>query len=379
MSSNFKPGEFIEHNSQTNQAYNYFMPNPLPNNYRWSDSKIPILLEEATHHLGELNAYARLVPDIDFFIKMHEVKEATQSSFIEGTKTEIDEAVMQIEDINPERRDDWKEVHNYIKAMKFAIERLDNLPLSIRTLKETHGVLLKGVRGKSKGPGEIRKSQNWIGGATLKDARFIPPIASAVPQLLSDLEKYWYGQAQTPHLMKAGLSHYQFETIHPFLDGNGRIGRLLIVLYLIDKKLLDRPILYLSDFFANNRSAYYTALDSVRFGGNIDQWLKFFLVATSETAKKSCDTLQHIINLRHSDAQKILQLGKRSKSAATLLTAMYSQPIVNVKEASKILGLTPQATNSLIREMVKIRILKEITGFSRNRMFVYEKYIQLFR
>lgn len=379
MVKNYQSGKLLLANAGRDYSYKYFMPNNLPRKYQWSDTSITLLLEEATHHLGELNAYAKLVPDISFFIKMHEAKEATQSSFIEGTKTEVDEAVMQEEDIDPERRDDWKEVQNYISAMKFAIKSLEDIPLSMRIIKDAHTIMLANVRGQHKAPGTVRTSQNWIGGATIKDARFIPPIADEVPQLLGDLEKYWHDTPQSPHIIKAGLSHYQFETIHPFLDGNGRMGRLLIVLYLIDKKMIDKPILYLSDFFAKHRNEYYDALDVVRFSGNLDLWVKFFLVAISETAKKSCKTLQDIIDLRQSDESNILILGKRSKNAAILIKEMYSRPIISINNAAIILNISHQSANSLVSELVKMGILKEFTGFSRNRMYVYENYVKLFR
>ncbi|MBQ9684867.1 Fic family protein [Candidatus Saccharibacteria bacterium] len=376
----FESGKFITEQSGTDFEYKYFLPNFLPDFINFEDPSINILLEDATQALGELNAYSKLVPDVDFFIKMHEAKEATASSEIEGTRTKIDEAVMDEENISPERRNDWKEVQNYIEAMRFAINKLKVRPLATNLLKDTHKILLSGVRGENRTPGELRKTQNWIGGATIRDAHFVPPIPYEVDRLMGDFDHYLNDKAlNTPLLIKAAIGHYQFETIHPFLDGNGRLGRLLIVLFLIEKNKLSKPVLYLSDYFAKNRMQYYEALDAVRFRNDIEHWVKYFLVAVANTAKNSCNTLQKIIDLKSGVDQKILSLGKRASSASKLLNAMYSAPFVNAKKVAEIIEATPATANSVLHDLVNLGILKEVTGFSRNRLYVYGDYFELFK
>lgn len=366
----------------TNQfGYKCFHPELLNKEWIVSQPEIVTLLETANIRLGELNAFSIIVPDVDTFLRMHLVKEATQSSRIEGTRTTLDEAVLEVKDINPEKRDDWQEVQNYIEAMNYAIARLAELPLSNRLIREAHGILLKGVRGKNKMPGEFRTSQNWIGGATIKDAKFVPPHHSLVPELMGDLEKFLNNSdIHVPYLLRIGMAHYQFEAIHPFLDGNGRIGRLLITLYLIDQKVLKKPTLYISDFIEKNRNLYYDNLINVSERNNIEQWLKFFLVGIAETASQAIGTLNKILALRDKiENHTIITLGRRIPNAKVLLTYLYRKPVISVADVIIELKVTKQTANVLIRDFENLSILKEQTGFKRNRIFVFEEYLDLFK
>ena len=371
----FKAGQYVQQ-----YQYKSFEPSKVNQEWTWTEPKINTLLAEANNRLGELNAFSLYVPDIDFFIVMHIIKEATTSSRIEGTRTGVDEAILSVNEIDPEKRDDWEEVQNYIHSLNYSIEKLKELPLSTRLLKEAHKILLEGVRGKSKMPGEYRTSQNWIGGATLKDAVFIPPHHTEVSELMNDLENFIHNdKIEVPHLIRIAIAHYQFETVHPFLDGNGRLGRLMITLYLVSVGLLDKPTLYLSDFFEKNKALYYDNLSFVRTSNNLIQWIKFFLVAIIETSGKGIKTFREILKLKEKvEGEKLLSLGKRIHNAKKLSNFLYSKPIINVKEVENLLQLTTKPANKMIKDFEDLGILKEITGYKRNRLFLFEEYYKLF-
>ncbi|MBX2921868.1 MAG: Fic family protein [Chitinophagaceae bacterium] len=372
----FKAGNLVSQPT----GYKCFMPNIINQTYTWSEAGINTLLEKATLQLGALNSFSQFVPDIDLFIRMHVVKEATESSRIEGTQTNIEDALVKQSDINPEKRDDWQEVNNYINAMNHAIPRLQTLPLSSRLLKETHAILLDGVRGEHKLPGHFRSSQNWIGGASLNDAVFIPPPHHEVDRLMGDLENFLHNDGiAVPHLVKIAVAHYQFETIHPFLDGNGRIGRLLITLYLIENKIIDKPILYLSEFFEKHKNLYYDNLTNARRKNDMLQWIRFFLEAIIQTCDKASLSLKKIMQLRQDcEGGKIIHFGKKAPNAKKLLDYLFTQPVVTAQQIAEVLGFSLVSSYKIIDNFIKAGILHETTGFKRNRFFIFKEYLQIF-
>ena len=364
---------------QQRYQYRSFEPVAVNHEWVWEDATTNALLESANRALGELNAFSLIVPDIDLFIEMHVVKEAQTSSRIEGTQTGIDEALMSEEQIQPEKRDDWREVRNYIEAVNTSIDELKRLPLSNRLLKQAHEILMRGVRGEQKQPGEFRTSQNWIGGSSLADAVFIPPHPDGVVDMMSDMEAFWHNEEiVVPHLIRVAISHYQFETIHPFLDGNGRIGRLMIPLYLVSYGLLAKPSLYLSDFFERNRASYYDALMRVRVSNDLIHWVRFFLQGMAETANKGRDVFRQVLLLRTESEHAVLALGRRATSGRALLNLLYRKPVVSAADIETALSISTPAANALIREFERLKILKEITGQQRGRAYAFEAYLSLF-
>lgn len=360
--------------------YKSFQPNPINKQWELQDMELLDLLSKADRHLGRLDMYSEHIPDIDLFISMHVVKEATQSSRIEGTQTNIEEALLEKQNVNPEKKDDWEEVQNYIAAMNQAIAMLENIPFSSRLIKETHKVLLQGVRGDHKMPGVFRTSQNWIGGASISDAVFVPPTHNSIAELMSDLEHFAHNDSiYFPDLLKIALIHYQFETIHPFLDGNGRVGRLLITLYLVDKEILKRPILYLSDFFERNKALYYDNLTRVRTHNDLKQWFKFFLVGIIETAKNGVSTFDAILKLKKETELKLQSLGSKANNAQKVINYLFKRPMIEVTQIMEVADVSKRTAYNLLADLENLEILKEITGGKRDKLYVFDDYLNLFK
>lgn len=371
---NFRAGTYI------NQGYyKSFQPNQIHQKWLVNDMQLLGLLSRADRQLGRLDMYSQYV-NIDMFVQMHIAKEATQSSKIEGTQTNMKEVFLGKTEIKTEKRNDWEEVQNYIQAMNEAVKLLHTLPFSNRLIKQTHKILLQGVRGEHKQPGEYRVSQNWIGGASINDATFIPPIHTSIGALMSDIEKFANDELDSlPDLLKSAIIHYQFETIHPFLDGNGRVGRVLITLYLVNKGILKRPILYLSDFFERNRILYYDNLMRVRTHNDMNQWLKFFLTGVIETAQKGVETFDGIMQLQKNIDLKLKALGNRSGDAHKVVEYLYNHPIIDAQKVAEIIEKTPRPAYKLIQNLENMNILKEITGAERGRLYLFEDYMNLFK
>lgn len=370
----FKSGTYI------NQGYyKSFQPNFINKSWEIDNMEIVTLLSKADRMLGRLDMYSEHIPNIDLFISMHVIKEATQSSKIEGTQTNMKEAILSKEDVPLDKRNDWMEVQNYINAMNEAIKLLEQLPFSSRFIRNVHRILLQGVRGEHKQPGEFRQSQNWIGGASLNDAIFIPPVHTSIPELMEDIEKFVHNEnIFFPELLKIALIHYQFETIHPFLDGNGRTGRLMITLYLVSKGILKQPILYLSDYLEKHRNSYYTYLMKARTENDISGWFKFFLTGIIETAQNGVKTFEEIMALQKENEEIIKSMGSRSANALKVVTELYRLPVIDANKVATIANISPASAYTLIRQLEGHGILSEVTESKRGRIYMLKKYFDIF-
>jgi len=378
-----------EHNNRSGiyvrqiSGYRAFIPAILPPVPSVNiDGELQTLLSRADRALGRLDGSITTLPNPDLFVFMYVRKEAVLSSQIEGTQSSLQDVLAaEARILDHERPSDVREVLNYIDALRHGLERLQSLPVSIRLFREIHEHLMRGVRGSHLTPGELRQSQNWIGsaGCTLNSASFVPPPPDQVPQALSDLERFLHEDQSLPLLVKIGLAHAQFETIHPFLDGNGRIGRLLISFLLCEADVLQKPVLYLSYFFKSQRQAYYDHLQSVRDNGDWESWLKFFLHGVIEVSQQATETARRILTLREDHRTLITdKLGYSAGSGHRVLEAMYEKPIISVKDVEEITGNSYVAANKLVSRLADLGLLREVTGQARNRRFRYEPYIRLF-
>ena len=370
----FKSGRYVR-----KFEYRCFVPEPINHDWTWESRALTVAFERAVKALAGLDACSQFVPDVNLFIRMHVVREASASSRIEGTRTELEEAVLPERAVAEERRDDWREVNNYVAAMDWALDELQRLPLSIRLLRGAHARLLEGVRGEHKFPGEVRTSQNWIGGASIASARYVPPSPEFLPDLLGDLEMFWHNdRIEVPHLVRCAISHYQFETIHPFCDGNGRVGRLLIPFYLIGKGELALPSLYVSSTLERHRWAYYEALSRVRETNDLAGWIVFFLDAVAETARTGCAKFKRIFALRDEMREYTRRISPTA-AAQRLLLHLYREPRVTIQQAAAALECDYQGARRLVRRFVADGILVEADGPRRNVIYDFRRYLDLFK
>jgi Fic family protein len=365
-------------------GYRAFIPAPLPPNPAVAlDGEIHALLSRADRGLGRLDGSVTTLPNPDFLVFMHIRKEAVLSSQIEGTQSSLQDVLAAETDLfeASELPRDVDEVINYIAAMKHGLGRLAELPVSVRLIREIHERLLQGVRGSRLTPGELRRSQNWIGpaGGTLAEATFVPPPPEDVPQWLGDLENFLHASDAMPLLIRIGIAHAQFETIHPFLDGNGRVGRLLITFLLTERGALQKPVLYLSHWFKRNRQEYYDRLQAVRDRGDWEGWIRFFLRGVEQVSHEATDTVKRVLDLRERHRAAITdKLGRAAGNGHRVHESLFQKPIVTVATVQELTGLSFAPANELVKRLVAVDILREITGYARNRRFQYDEYVKLF-
>ncbi|MEM8582906.1 MAG: Fic family protein [Bacteroidota bacterium] len=373
--SSYQSGRFEKRNN-----YRVFIPNQINTDWLIDDPKVLALSSEAHHAIGRLDAYGSLIDDIDQFIRLIVVKEATESSRIEGTYTEVEEVYLPDGELTEHQQLDREEVSNYIEALFLAQAEMERLPISTRLLRIIHKRLMKGVRGKNKTPGEFRRSQVWIGGRTPDTAVIVPPPWEEIERLLGDLEYFIHSQEiLLPPLIRIAITHYQFEAIHPFLDGNGRTGRLLIVMQLLDAGLLSQPTLYLSDFIDKHRSLYYDNLAGVSHNNDLRAWLIFFLDGVKVSAQKSAQALETALRLKRRLIQQLSEEYNKPQVALNLLNYLFTRPVVSRDDLINDLVIPPTSANRLLNRFEALGILKEITGLQRNRIFAFRLYLNIFR
>ncbi len=368
--------------STAGESVRAFLPNPLP-----PDPPLRLaerdhdLVEKANRALGRLDGVATQLPDIPLFLYFYVRKEAVLSSQIEGTQSSFSDLLLHEENLVPGvPLEDVQEVSNYVAAMNHGLNRLrkDKFPLSLRLIREMHKVLLAKGRGSDKTPGKFRRTQNWLGGTRPSNARFVPPPPDRVADCMSNLEKFLHDQPQrTPVLIKAALAHVQFETIHPFLDGNGRLGRLLITLILCAEGAISQPLLYLSLFFKQHRQEYYDRLDAVRLKADWLGWLRFFLEGVEQTAQQAAGTAGHILRLFADDRHKVERLGRKATSAHHVFELLRQHPVVTIANATARLDMTAPTVRSAIESLEALNIVREITGKQRDRIYLYDQYVKI--
>ena len=358
--------------------YECFVPHDLKYLKFNIDEEFQNLINRAYLLLGRLDGMATTLPDINLFVSMYVQKEAVISSQIEGTQASLIDVLQK--DRNNEKIKDTEEIVNYIKATNYAFKRLEELPLCMRLIKETHSILLSGVRGNEKSPGEFRKSQNWVGyaGCKLNTASFVPPAPGEMEKSLTDLEKYIHEDSFIPNLIKIALIHYQFETIHPFLDGNGRMGRLLIVLFLKERGLIEYPVLYLSYFFKKNRNRYYELLNNVRVKGEFEEWIKFFIKGICEISEDAISSIQKIIELKKADIEKVRNIPKGNISNLLLIyDYLLRHPFLETEDIRRLLDLSKPTVNKLLETLIELEILELVEEKKRYKQYVYRKYVDI--
>ena len=374
--------EYIAGSYEKNKDYKSFLPTKINRQWEWRTPEVNILLEKASMELGSLKSYSELLPNIDIYIKMHIKMEANKSNRIEGTQTSIEEELMPITELSPEKRNDAREVHNYINALQLSVDRImkDDFPLSSRLIKEIHYELIKGVRGENKTPGEYRTSQNWIGGSLPSNAVYVPPTHVHVQELISDMEKFIHNdEIYIPLLVRIAMIHYQFESIHPFLDGNGRTGRILIPLFLLDSGLLNKPCFYISDYFEKYRTRYYDALNRVRLKNDMIGWIVFFLEAVVETAKSARIKFEKAVSYVEDINRRSVKIKGSQENVRRILDSFYENPIQESSELVLKLGISRATINRIISSMLQEGYIVETSGSSRNRIYTMEPYLDIFR